>query len=86
MVRDGVEGRLFASGDSAAFGAAVRDLWADPDRRAQMATAARATAEREHSPLASLHALRRIYAEAVATRHPGAVPAPPTPDGAPLHA
>lgn len=74
MVRDGVEGRLFASGDAAAFAAAVRDVWSDPARRGAMGAAARETAERAHSPLASLLGLRRIYAEAVATRHPEPLP------------
>ena len=70
MVRDGDEGRLFASGDSDALAAAVRDVMADPRRRDAMSDAARRTAERNHSPLATLLALRRIYAEAVAVRHP----------------
>ena len=70
MVRDGDEGRLYASGDSDALAAAVRDVMADATRRDAMADAARRTAERNHSPLATLLALRRIYAEAVAVRHP----------------
>lgn len=70
MVRDGDEGRLYPSGDAAALAAAVHDVMADAGRRAAMADASRRTAERNHSPLATLLALRRIYAEAVAVRHP----------------
>ena len=73
MVRDGHEGRLFATGDADALAAAVRDMFAGgPDgaaRRDAMSAAARDTAERNHSPAATLAALRRIYAEAVAERH-----------------
>ena len=74
MMRDGDEGRLFAPGDAYALAAAVRDVFAGgaagAARRDAMADAARRTAERNHSPLATLLALRRIYGDAVATRHP----------------
>ena len=86
MVRDGAEGRLYASGDPAALATAVRDVFADAVRRAAMSEAGRRTAERNHSPLASLLALRRIYAEAVATRHPGAPAASGSPAAVPSRA
>ncbi len=92
MVEDGREGRLFASGDPAALAAAVRAVMADAGRRDAMSDAARRTAERNHSPLATLLALRRIYAEAVAVRHPDRRPAVPSgplvpaPAEAPVHA
>jgi glycosyltransferase involved in cell wall biosynthesis len=69
MVRDGVEGRLFATGDADALAAAVRDVFADAGRRARMGDAGRRTAERDFAPEGSLVALRGIYAEALATRH-----------------
>ncbi len=83
MVRDGAEGRIYPSGDSAALAAAVRDVFADAGRRDAMSAAGRRTAERNHSPLASLLSLRRIYAEAVATRHPDARPAAGSPAAVP---
>ena len=79
MVRDGREGRLFAAGDVDALAAAVRDVFAagpaGAARRDAMSAAARQTAERNHSPGATLAALRQIYAEAVAVRHPARHPA-----------
>ena len=98
MVRDGEEGRLYPAGDALGLAAAVRDVMADAGRRAFMADAARRTAERNHSPLATLVALRRIYAEAVAVRHPDRRPeipagplappagAPAPPEPTPAHA
>ena len=77
MIRDGHEGRLFRAGDSDALAAAVRDVMQDAGRRDAMADAGRRTAERNHSPLATLLGLRRIYAEAVAVRHPARRPVVP---------
>ena len=89
MIQNGHEGRLFAAGDAGALAAAVRDVMRDPGRRDAMSDAARRTAECNHSPLATLLALRRIYAEAVAVRHPDGRPlvpvSPLAPAAAPAH-
>jgi glycosyltransferase involved in cell wall biosynthesis len=46
VLEDGVEGLLVEPGDPAALAAALRELGADPELRARLATAARARAER----------------------------------------
>ena len=70
IVNDGVEGRFFETGNPTALAAAVRGVFADESRRDAMSAAARQTSQRNHSPEATLTELRRIYAEAVAVRHP----------------
>src|SRR5205814_10220119 len=46
VVRDGVDGILVPRGDATELAEVLRDLWLEPERRAEMATAAAARAER----------------------------------------
>lgn len=65
LVRDGLTGRHFPSGDPAALADIMRALAADPGRLAAMGKEARRTYERsECRPDANLAALLRIYEEA----------------------
>jgi glycosyltransferase involved in cell wall biosynthesis len=50
FVQDGVTGLLFQTGNAAELAAKVRELWGQPQRRAEMGRAAQAWAKREYSP------------------------------------
>jgi phosphatidyl-myo-inositol alpha-mannosyltransferase len=75
VVRDGVDGVLAPRGEARAFAEALRGLALDPARRAEMATAARARAERFAWPRVAEEVLE-VYQDALAVGH--ARPAGPT--------
>ncbi|WP_372617619.1 glycosyltransferase family 4 protein [Falsiroseomonas sp.] len=52
LAEDGVTGRVVPIGDTAAFGAALAELWTDPARAAAMGAAGRARVERDFSTAA----------------------------------
>lgn len=62
VVADGATGLLTPPGDSAAFAAAVRQLLAQPERRAALGAAARAKVEREHDLPAAAARLGAVIA------------------------
>src|SRR3954452_7299545 len=65
VVRDGVDGVLFARGDAAALAETLRDLALDPARRSALAAAARASAERYAWPRVAAEVLG-AYEDAIA--------------------
>lgn len=66
IVGDGVEGRLFAPGDSDALAAAVTELAGAPDGGASYGRAGRAAYERLYTPERGIGQLEAIYAAALA--------------------
>jgi phosphatidylinositol alpha-mannosyltransferase len=65
VVRDGVDGLLFPRGDATALAETLRDLALDPPRRAALAAAARASAERYAWPTVAGEVLD-AYRDAIA--------------------
>ncbi len=74
VVQDGVDGVLFPRGDATALAQTLRDLALDPARRAELAQAARASAERYAWPHVAAELLD-AYRDAIALH---AAPAPAT--------
>ena len=66
IVQHGVSGLLTPPGDATALAAAMRDLLADPDRRARLAAAGRARVEEVYSRPAFAARLRALSEEALA--------------------
>jgi phosphatidylinositol alpha-mannosyltransferase len=66
VVRDGVDGILVPPADPQALAEALRDLWEEPDRRAQMSLAAAADVERFAWPRVATELLD-AYRDAIAT-------------------
>jgi len=66
LIREGVDGYTYQSGDMADFVAKVKRLIADPDRTIEMGRQARSKAEREFSPQAHYEKLLQIYDQAKA--------------------
>ena len=69
VVRNGVDGVLVAPGDAQAMAEALRDLYDEPERRAQMAQAAAADVERFAWPRVAAQVLG-AYEDAIATPAP----------------
>lgn len=69
VVRDGVDGVLVAPGDAQALAEALRDLYEEPRRRAEMARAAAADVERFAWPRVTAEVLT-AYEDAIATPQP----------------
>jgi phosphatidylinositol alpha-mannosyltransferase len=69
VVRNGVDGVLVAPGDAQAMAEALRDLYDEPERRAQMAQAAAADVERFAWPRVAAEVLG-AYEDAIATPAP----------------
>jgi phosphatidylinositol alpha-mannosyltransferase len=69
VVRDGVDGVLVAAGDAQALAEALRDLWDEPERRAEMARAAATDVERFAWPRVADEVLE-AYGDAIATPVP----------------
>jgi phosphatidylinositol alpha-mannosyltransferase len=76
VVRDGVDGVLFARGDATALAATLRDLALDPARRAALAREARQSAERYAWPHVAAEVLD-VYRDAIAL-HAAQAPATAT--------
>jgi phosphatidylinositol alpha-mannosyltransferase len=76
VVHDGVDGLLFPRGDATALAETLRDLALDPDRRAALAQAARASAERYAWPTVAGEVLD-AYRDAIAL-HAAQAQAPAT--------
>jgi phosphatidylinositol alpha-mannosyltransferase len=74
VVRDGVDGVLVAPGDAQAVAVALRDLWDEPERRADMARAAAADVSRFAWPAVAAQVME-AYQDAIA------IPAPATRSG-----
>jgi phosphatidyl-myo-inositol alpha-mannosyltransferase len=73
VVRDGVDGVLVPPGDARAVAEALRDLWEEPARRAELARAAAAEVERFAWPAVCAEVIN-AYEQAIATPAPeGAV-------------
>jgi phosphatidylinositol alpha-mannosyltransferase len=68
VVRDGIDGVLVAPGDAQVLAAALRDLWAQPERRAEMSRAGAAGVERFAWPRVATEILD-AYHEAIATQN-----------------
>lgn len=64
LVDDGLTGVRFASGDSQALLARIRELWAQPDRLAKMATAANERFRLDLAPEKNAAILLDLYSEA----------------------
>ena len=60
VVRDGVDGVLVPPGDAQALAETLRDLWDEPDRRAEMARAAAADVERFAWPHVADEVIERL--------------------------
>jgi phosphatidylinositol alpha-mannosyltransferase len=69
VVRDGVDGVLLPRGDAQALAIALRDLWDEPERRAEMARAAAADVERFAWPRVAAQVLE-AYEDAIAVPEP----------------
>jgi phosphatidylinositol alpha-mannosyltransferase len=69
VVRDGVDGVLTPVGDAQAMAEALRDLYEEPERRAQMAAAAAADVERFAWPRVAAEVMN-AYEDAIATPAP----------------
>jgi phosphatidyl-myo-inositol alpha-mannosyltransferase len=69
VVRDGVDGVLVPAGDAQLLAETLRDLWDEPDRRAQMARAASEDVERFAWPRVADEVLD-AYEDAIATPAP----------------
>jgi phosphatidylinositol alpha-mannosyltransferase len=69
VVRDGVDGVLVAPADPQALAEALRDLWEEPERRADMARAAAHDVERFAWPRVAAE-VREAYEDAIATPEP----------------
>jgi phosphatidylinositol alpha-mannosyltransferase len=69
VVRDGVDGELVPMGDPVALGERLRSLALDPERRAEMAVAARESAERFAWPRVASDVVE-VYEEAAAAPRP----------------
>jgi phosphatidyl-myo-inositol alpha-mannosyltransferase len=69
VVRDGVDGVLVPPGDAQAMAEALRDLYEEPERRAQMARAAAADVERFAWPRVAAEVMT-AYEDAIATPAP----------------
>jgi phosphatidylinositol alpha-mannosyltransferase len=69
VVRDGIDGVLVPPGDAQALAEALRDLYEEPERRAQMARAAAADVERFAWPRVAAEVMT-AYEDAIATPAP----------------
>jgi phosphatidyl-myo-inositol alpha-mannosyltransferase len=69
IVRDGLNGVLVPPADPQALSSALRDLWAQPDRRSQMGRAGAVGVQRFAWPLVAAQVLD-TYHEAIATTRP----------------
>ena len=69
VVRDGVDGLLVPVGDAQALAERLRDLWEEPERRADMARAAACDVERFAWPRVAAQVLG-AYEDAIATPQP----------------
>jgi phosphatidylinositol alpha-mannosyltransferase len=69
VVRDGIDGILVPPADPQALAETLRDLWEEPERRADMARAAARDVERFAWPRVAAEVME-AYEDAVATPHP----------------
>ncbi len=69
VVRDGIDGVLVPPADAQALAVALRDLWDEPDRRAEMARAAALDVQRFAWPRVAGQVLE-AYEDAIATPEP----------------
>jgi phosphatidyl-myo-inositol alpha-mannosyltransferase len=69
VVRDGVDGILVPPADPQALAEALRDLWEEPDRRAEMARAAATDVQRFAWPRVAAEVME-AYGDAIATPAP----------------
>jgi phosphatidyl-myo-inositol alpha-mannosyltransferase len=69
VVREGVDGVLVAPADPQALAEALRDLWEEPDRRAEMARAAATDVQRFAWPRVTAEVME-AYQDAIATPAP----------------
>jgi phosphatidyl-myo-inositol alpha-mannosyltransferase len=72
VVREGVDGVLVAPADPQALAEALRDLWEEPDRRAEMARAAATDVQRFAWPRVAAEVME-AYQDAIATPAPEGV-------------
>ena len=63
LVVDGQNGYLVEAGDSAALGAAIASLLADPDRRKELATRGHELVLQRHGAEATTARVTRVYEE-----------------------
>jgi glycosyltransferase involved in cell wall biosynthesis len=73
LIEDGVEGRLVASEDPVALGAALLDLTRDPEAARRMGLAGRSKIEREFDIATSARQLAKRLREVLARARDGAV-------------